>query len=240
MNEILSTVPLSLFDSLSTTLQIIVFVLLLTTENPIRNAVAYLIGLAGVYFLCGFGGYYALDALREIISRMFPYKNVPNRVYYQSEFFSGLILTAIGLWTFFRKKRAPRNRLIQWLLTKLIHMNGLFAFCIGGFISLVSFPGSIPYFLALTQYSALHLAVPGVLAYILFYNLIYASPMLLILGLYLYFREDTREYHDSLHEHARRLNLHLTTWTFVGFGLFAMLDAALFFTVGQAMIKRYF
>ena len=65
--------------------------------------------------------------------------------------------------------------------------------------------------------------------------------MILILLVYLAVRRDTDDYHDSLHEKAKILNLHLTAWTMVGFGLFSMLDAGCYFAIGHALFKeRYF
>ncbi|HXL72703.1 MAG TPA: hypothetical protein VN963_03675, partial [bacterium] len=73
------------------------------------------------------------------------------------------------------------------------------------------------------------------------YNVGYALPMILILLVYLMVRRDTEDYHDTLHEKAKMLNLHLTTWTLVGFGLFSMIDAGCYFALGHALLKeRYF
>ena len=87
MSAIPYTISLSLFDSLSTTLQIVIFILLLTMAKPLRNAFSYLAGLGGAYFACGLAGYLALDQLRFFLKRFFPSQaDMPNPVYYQSEF----------------------------------------------------------------------------------------------------------------------------------------------------------
>lgn len=236
------TLSVSLFDSLSTTLQIIVFVLLLTTVNPLRNALSYLVGLSGAYFICGFGGYFVLDQLRQLLNQLFPsYTSMPNAVYYQSEFLAGIIMMVIGLWFYFRKKKNQHGRVVTWIISKLKNMNIWFAFFIGVLVSVTSFPASIPYLVALGKYSTLNLSLPGVIGWILFYNIGYALPMILILAVYLYARRNIDFDHDTLHEHANRLNLHLTAWTMVGFGVLFMIDAGCFFTLGHALIKgRYF
>ena len=72
MSTIFYSLSLSLFDSLSTTQQIIIFVLLLTTAKPLRNALSYLAGLSGAYFVCGLAGYLALDELRVFLSKFSP------------------------------------------------------------------------------------------------------------------------------------------------------------------------
>jgi len=241
MSAILPTISLALFDSLSTTFQIVVFVLLLTTAKPLRNAFFYLAGLSGLYFLCGFGGYFALDQLRLFLKAALPSQaDVPSPVYYLSEFLMGLFFTALGQWYFYRNKKSRPSAKENWIISKLKTMNPWFAFCIGAFISVTSFPASPPYLLALGKYSALHLDLPAVTGFILFYNLVYASPMLLILAFYLVARRDTADYHDSLHEKAKLLNVHLTTWTLAGFGLFSMLDAGCYFVFGHALLKDRF
>jgi cytochrome c biogenesis protein CcdA len=199
------------------------------------------VGLSGAYFACGFAGYLALDELHVILGRLFPPRPIPNLVYYQSELLTGIIMAAIGLWIFFKKKRRPHGRLVTWIISKLTNMNLWFAFGIGAFISITSFPASIPYLVALGKYSTLRLNLSEVIGWILFYNLGYALPMILILAFYLKARRKIDFDHDTLHEHANTLNRHLTTWTMVGFGLLFMVDAGYYFTLGHALIKgRYF
>jgi cytochrome c biogenesis protein CcdA len=116
-------------------------------------------------------------------------------------------------------------------------MNSWVALGLGAFISVTSFPASPPYLLALGRYSALHLDLPAATGFILFYNLVYASPMILILAFYLAARRDSLEYHDSLHEKAKMLNVHLTAWTMAGFGIFSLVDAGCYFAFGHALLK---
>lgn len=233
---------MSLFDSLTTTQQIIIFTLLLTTAKPLRTALSFLTGLSGAYFACGIAGYLALDELRVFLSRFFPDNSaIPNPLYYQSEFLIGLIMVAVGIWFYFRKEKARPGRAENFILLKLRTMNSLFAFWLGVFLSVTSFPISVPYLVVLGGYSALHLDLLAVIGWVLLYNIGYASPMILILFVYLFARRDTDDYKDTLHEKASRLNVHLTTWVLVGFGLFSMIDAGCYFVFGQALLKgRYF
>jgi cytochrome c biogenesis protein CcdA len=120
-------------------------------------------------------------------------------------------------------------------------MNGAFAFGIGVFISVTSFPVSLPYIIALGKYSALHAGLFTASGYILLYNIGYALPMILVAIVYLIARRGIDDFHDTLHEKAKMLNVHLTTWTLAGFGIFSMIDAGCYFVVGHALIKgRYF
>jgi cytochrome c biogenesis protein CcdA len=241
MNTILFTLSISLFDSLSTTQQIIIFILLLTTVKPVRNALWYLAGLSGAYVACGIVGYQVLDQLSVFLARYFPSASaLPGPVYYQAEFFAGIIMTVLGIWYFRKKRHARPGRAQNMILAKLQSMNAFFAFCIGVFISVSSFPLSVPYLAALGKYTTLHLGLPAVTAYILLYNFGYALPMIIVLVVYLIARRDADYRTDSLHEKARVLNVQLTTWALAGFGLFSMVDAGCYFAIGRALIKGRF
>lgn len=242
MNTLFYSLWLSLFDSLTTTQQIILFVLLLTTAKPLRNSLSYLAGLSGAYFACGILGYLILDQLMIFLGKYFPSTTaLSNPRYYQSEFLMGLCMMVFGGWYFFWKKRQPLNRAENMFLLKLKTMNSLFAFGIGIFISLTSFPVAVPYLIALGKYSSLHLDLPSVSGFILIYNLGYASPMILILAVYLIALRNSEDSKDVLHQKAKMLNIHLITWTMIGFGLFSMIDAGCYFTLGHALIRgRYF
>ncbi len=242
MGPIFYTLSISLFDSLSTTQQIIIFVLLLTTEKPLRNSLSYLAGLSGAYCACGIAGYSALDQLRIFLSRFFPSTaNIPNPLYYQSEFLMGVIMTAIGIWYFRRKKHFRPGRSQNIILARLRSMNGYFAFGIGVFISVTSFPVSVPYLIALGRFATLRLGVPAAIGYILLYNIGYALPMMPVLIVYLVARRGADDFNDTLHEKANMLNVQLTTWAFAGFGVFSMIDSGCYFALGHALIKgRYF
>jgi len=214
----------------------------LTTVNPLRNAISYLAGLSGAYFICGVTGYLALDQLRLWLAPLLSSRaNVSDPQYYGSEFITGIIMTALGIWYFYWKKKRVWSNKENWVISKLKAMNSWFAFATGLFISVTSFPVSLPYLFALGKYASLHLEFQSVIALILLYNLGYALPMVLIFGVYLVARRGTDDYHDQLHEKAKMLNLHLTSWTMVGFGLFSMIDAGCYFILGQALLKeRYF
>jgi cytochrome c biogenesis protein CcdA len=233
---------MSLFDSVSTTQQIVIFILLLTTDKPLRNDCWYLAGLSGAYIACGIAGYCALDQLRVIIARFFPSSSgIPDPVYYQAEFISGIVMIALGYWYFRSRKRARPGRTENFILKRLKSMNGFVAFGIGAFISVSSFPMSVPYILSLEKYALLHMALPSAVGYVLLYNIGYALPMIIILVAYLVARRGLDFQHDALHEKARRLNIQLTTWALAGFGIFSVIDAGCFFAFGRALVKgRYY
>jgi hypothetical protein len=64
--------------------------------------------------------------------------------------------------------------------------------------------------------------------------------MLLVLALYLFARRGTGDVAATMHERARMLNIHLTTWAFAGFGAFSMVDSGCYFALGHALVKGRF
>jgi cytochrome c biogenesis protein CcdA len=242
MSTIPFTLTLSLFDSLSTAQQIIIFILLLTTLNPVRNSIAYLVGLSGAYIACGIGGYLALGKLHVFLSAYVPSTaNVPDALYYQSELVAGIVMTLIGAWYFSKKRHAPPDRVQNMMVSRFKSMSGLFAFLAGAFISASSFPVSIPYIIALDKYGALHTGLFDAMGNILLYNFGYALPMIAVFFAYLYARRRSDDLSDALQEKTRVLNVHLTTWAWAGLGIFSLMDALCYLITGQALVRgRYF
>ena len=242
MSTAFFTLSLSLFDSLSTAQQIVIFALLLTTINPLRNSMSYLAGLSLAYLACGIVGYLFIDQLVVFLGKYFPSTaNMSNTHYYQWEFFIGLAMTVFGVWYFYKKRHAPPSPSQNMLVASLKSMNSILAFCLGAFISVSSFPVSLPYIVALGKYSILHLKLTAVIGNILLYNIGYALPMIVILIIYLFVRRGVYNLSGSLQEKTHVLNIHLTTWTLVGVGVFSMIDAAWYFALGHALVNgRYF
>ncbi len=235
------TFTASLFDSLSTTFQIILFVLLLTTEKPVRNAMVYLAALSGSYFLCGFFGYFAIGQLRTLLKALTPQGPGSNTQYYQAEFIAGFLMVVGGIGYFFWKKKKGWSGSENKLIAKLKKMNSGAALGLGLFMSVSSFPVSVPYLLVLGKCAAAQLSLSSMTGMVLFYNFGYALPMLLIFLIYLAARRGVDDIHDQLHQKAHLLNLHLTAWTLVLFGIFSMIDSGSYFIFGVALIKeRYF
>lgn len=238
MSVISYTLTLSLFDSLSTSQQIIIFALLLTTLKPLRNSLSYLAGLSGSYLVCGVCGYLAIGRLRAFIGTYFnSTASMSDAVYYEVELVLGIVMVFIGAVYFFRKRRPAADRYQNIIVTRLKSMSSLFAFTLGAVISVTSFPLSIPYIIALGKYASLSESLPAAVGHILLYNIGYALPMIAILLIYLYARGRTDDINDALHEKTRLLNVHLTTWAWAGVGLFSMTDAGCFFALGHSLVK---
>jgi cytochrome c biogenesis protein CcdA len=208
----------------------------------LQNSISYLLGLSGSYFICGIAGYLLIDQLHVFLGKYFPSTaNMSNDHYYEFELITGLILTVFGVWYYSRKRNAPPGRTQNMLVARLKSINTVTAFLFGVIISVSSFPVSIPYILALGKYASLKMSRTAAFGNILLYNLGYALPMIVVLILYLFVRKRKEDLNNTLQEKTRVLNVQLTTWTLVGVGIFSMIDAGLYFIIGQALVKgRYF
>ena len=238
MSQYYYTVALSLFDSLTTAQQIVIFALLLSTAKPIRNSMAFLAGLSCSYFACGIAGYLAIDRLNSFLNKYFP--SISNTSYYQFEFITGIALVLFGIWYYRSNKNKGVGYAENLLFLRLKSMSSLFAFCIGAFISISTFPFSIPYIVALEKFATLHLSVSKAIGSILLYNIGYVFPMLVVFAFYIYIRNRANNLNVKIQEHTRLLNIHLTTWTSIGVGVFTIIDSGLYFTLGHALLKGRF
>jgi len=242
MSTVFFTFSLSLFDSLSTAQQIVVFALLLTTINPVRNSMSFLLGLSLAYLACGIVGHFFINQLLEILGKYFPSTaNMSNTHYYQWELFLGLAMAIFGFLYFLKKRHALPTPSQNMMIARLKSMNSFLAFVMGAFISVSSFPFSVPYIIALGKYSTLHLKPAVAIGNIILYNVGYALPMIVILIIYMFVRRNVNNLSGTLQEKTYKLNIHLTSWTLVGVGIFSMLDAACYLVLGHALVNgRYF
>lgn len=241
MDTISYTLALSLFDSLSTAQQIVIFALLLSTLSPVKNSLAFLGGLIGSYFICGILGFLALDRLMTFLNTYFPNTaSMSDTGYHQLELVTGMAMTAIGIWYYRKYRFAPPDQTHNLLVARLKSITAIFAFGLGVFISVSSFPFSIPYLIALGKYSALNLSIPSAAGSILLYNVGYAFPMLVIFAIYLVNRNKAGHSTGNLQEKTRILNIQLTTGTLVGVGLFTMTDAGFYFSFGRMLVNGRF
>jgi cytochrome c biogenesis protein CcdA len=233
---------LSLFDSFSTTSQIIIFALLLTTVNPVRNALSYLGGLVIAYFLCGLAGLKVLDVLLAVTGKLLPSSaNMPDSLYYQSQIFAGAVFIAIGIVYYIKKKNSDKPPVENMIILRLKNMNFFAAFALGAFISATSFPMALPYIAVLGKIAAMKSDFATDVFYIILYNFGYALPLIAVFLVYLVLRHRAEDFNDTLHVKVRILNLRLTAGIFVFIGMLTLADAVYFFITGHPFVKgRYY
>jgi len=243
LDQLFFIITVSLFDSFSTTQQIVIFVLIFTTANPVKNSISYLAGLTTSYFACGILGFMALDKLNVFIAKFFPlHAGVSDVKYYQMQILIGIIFAAIGVIYFIKKRNSTKPDVEHTIISRLKHMNWLVAFAIGVVISVIGFPLSLPYIAVLGKFALLKMSMPEVVSGVVLYNIFYALPMIVIFFVYFFTgAAESENIENRLKERARRLNLKLTSAMFVGLGLLSIADSLVYFLSGHPMLKnRYF
>jgi len=228
----------ALFDSVSTSLQILVLVFLFSTRKPIRTSLGFILGVSLAYFACGLVGLALVDHLNALVKLFLPDLDaVPDRAYYQAELVVGVGLTLAGpAWELWRR-RSGRPPLENRWIEVFKQMNLPVAFVVGALLSTTSFPAALPYVAALEKIAAAHLPGAGALTMVALYNLVYALPMLVPFLVFVVLREAVL---PRLHLHAQNLNRWLTIALLSGMGLFTVADAAAFFRTGHALMATRF
>ena len=221
--------------------QILIFIWLLATAKPIRNSLWFLAGLSSVYILCGYYGYLALDKLNNFLHTFFPNANsYPDGQYYPAQLIVGLIFVIGGIVYYNHQKKSTKLPKHHPILEKLKNINPLVSFLIGGFISVSGFPFALPYLgilEKLTKYSFSHFSILG---FVGIYNLAYALPMLIVLGIYLFFKYHVEDIENTLHLHAIKWNRIVNMLLFVGIGAIMMLDSIVFLVFNHPLFKSKF
>jgi hypothetical protein len=232
---VLLLLSLSLLDSLATTQQIVVFALFLTTPRARTNALAFLLGMSGAYLACGLAGWVCFAELQRLVHLLSPFDRASDASYYRDELLFGLGFAAFGLGYFLRFRGSRRDQSLP--TERLARLGPRAAFLLGAFLSGSSFPFAIPYLLALGRLIALHLSFPQAFGWLSLYGIGYALPLLPVLGVHLWARRNGRFLsQEALEVRARRIDLHLTSWTLVAVGLLSAVDAGAFFLTGRALL----
>lgn len=241
-DQLLFIIAVSLFDSFSTTQQIVIFVLILTTARPLRNSISYLAGLTAAYTVCGMAGYMVLDQLNAFASTFLTmHGGLSDTQYYQLQIFAGMVFAAIGIIYYAKKKNSTKPAMENVLISRLKHMNACVAFVIGAIISVTGFPLSLPYLAALGNFAFLKMSTPEVVASVLLYNAVYALPMMVILVIYVFTgAAESENIEGRLSERAKRLNLRLTSIMFAALGMLSIADALIYFLLGHPIFRDRF
>jgi len=228
----------ALFDSVSTSQQIIVLIFLFSTAKPIRTSLGFILGIALAYFACGLVGLAFVDQLNNLVKLFVPNLDaVTDAAYYQAELFLGILLAVAGPgWEWYRRRtnRPPmENRWIEVFK----RMNIPVAFLVGAVLSSTSFPAALPYIAAIEKIAAAHLSTGAAVGYISLYNLVYALPLLIPFGLFAVLKEAVL---PKLHLHAQTFNRWTTIVLLSGMGLFSVADAGWYFVTGHALMPSRF
>lgn len=219
----------SFYDGVSTSQQALFLILLLASAKPVRNSIAYTIGISAAYIACGIAGLFLADTLNAMVREFFPnLMNISSPSYYRAQMALGIILFISGpvYLLFIRTRKKQKENRFASIISRI---RPPAAFIIGAFISLTSFPVSLPYITAIEKIAV---SVNGKIlqsCYILLYNLVYILPVLLPFIAYLVLRGSIEGIEKKLHFHIARLNVILTFVMLSGMGLLIIADSASYF-----------
>ncbi|NNM54872.1 MAG: hypothetical protein HKM05_09140 [Spirochaetales bacterium] len=230
----------ALFDSLSTAIQIVIFVFLLSTRRPLAHALAFFAGTSLAYLACGLVFLYNREAVNAWLALFLPNMNsIPDPSYYGLQLAFGALCVVLGIVFAFRSQKQGLSPMFQRLTLLIRFLNPLTAFALGAFLSITGFPVSVPYLGALEKLGQAYGntgAWPGVL----YYNAIYAVPMLIPLILYLLLRNHVTDIEAKLHFHTPRWGSMVNSWLTALLGLVFVLDSAAYFGWGHALLPSRF
>lgn len=239
-NLLLFILTTATLDSFYTTQQIVVAVLLLSTLKPVQNSLAFFAGVTLTYLACGVAGFMLLDQLNALLKSLFPQlMNMNDASYYQAQFLTGILLFISGpVYILFQKMRggtARENKIIMGLK----RVNRRLSFIFGALITFLGFPASILYLGTLEKLKIAVHSNSEAFLYLVWYNLVYAVPMVIPFILFLIMRGKVENLEQKLHLHVYRWNNILTVLLFGIMGALLIADSSAYFIAGKAIFKGH-
>jgi cytochrome c biogenesis protein CcdA len=234
-------ITVALFDSFSTAQQLIIFILLLATNKPIKNSLSFLCGLTGIYLIFGIIGYLQIGKLNELLSSFFPsISDISDPTYYKIQLIAGIIFFISGPLYYYFKRKSKKPSMENQIISAFKNINPRISFIIGTVISLTCLPVSIPYFGAIEKLSSAGLTNFQAFVYITFYNFIYISPIIIAFGFYMIFRKKIIGIEEKLKTKANTWNIILMVLILSGTGLLFIIDSGVYYIFAEPMIKSRF
>ncbi len=227
----------ALIDGITTTQQVVLFGLLLSTEKPAGNSGWFIIGISSLYFICGLAGYIFINTLNDFIGRFFKYYGIPDRVYYFAGAVAGIIIiAALPVWIIIGKSRKAKPR-SHPLFDKIKRFNPSISFLLGAFISVSGFPTAVLYIGTIVKLFSANTPLPAAVVFIAYYNILYALPMALPFAIFLIFRDRFEGMGKMLHIHVIKWNSVLTFIILSVSGLLLLVNSIAFFETGKPIIS---
>lgn len=231
----------ALFDSFSTAQQLIIFILLLATNKPVKNSMAFLTGLTLIYLVFGVLGYSQVGNINNFLGSFFPsMSEISDQSYYKIQMIAGIIFFLSGPLYYYFKRRSHKPSMENRIISGFRNINPTISFMIGAIISITCLPVSIPYFGAIEKLSAAHISNLSAYGFITFYNLVYISPMLISFCIYLIFKKKISDIEEKLKAKANSWNIILMVLILSGTGLLFIIDSSVYYIWAEPVLKSRF
>ncbi len=185
MIELLATLaPIALIDSLSVVpVAMIPLLILLGEKRPLAGSLSFIAGIVLTYLPFGLLLLFGLDTLFDSLTRTFTewWSKEPDLGEIALEIIAGLAMLWLG-YGLLRKKRETGETKAE---PARKGMTPVQAFALAAFINVSGLWGALPYFAAIAQILKEDLSNGGMVSALLFYNLVFALPLLAFPVLYL-------------------------------------------------------
>jgi threonine/homoserine/homoserine lactone efflux protein len=221
MNEIwMALAPILLADVLNPVL-FAFMVYAVSTQRPIINSTAILLGHTLAYFSAGIIIALGLERISVRLAN-------PHSI----DFIISLLIGILLLWVAFRstkktdKQQNKKN-------TKLTPFKAL---CLGAVVNFVGIPFALPYFAALDQILKANLAMTDSLLILISYNLLYALPFVIVPILVIVIGERSKPLLQRINDLLARFSSFLMPVLLLLVGVFLISDAITYFLTGKGLV----
>jgi cytochrome c biogenesis protein CcdA len=218
----ISLTLLGLVDSLNPA-TIIAMVFLLSTAQPLPRTTSFLLGVGATYLLCGLLIYLGFGAVFDYIQNFF--KGTGG---YIAKAVLGVVLVGASLYLHYQ----PQNT--DFKTPASIHPGATFVF---GVVSTISdMPTAFPYLVALERISAFNPDIVTTILLLLFYNILYALPALILLFSYLLARRHAATVIENIKGFFQRWMKPVSVVALSIFGVLLLVDSGAFFVSGDGLL----
>jgi hypothetical protein len=201
----------------------------LTSERPFAASLAVLVGHMVAYFLAGVLIVVGpVDVLARWLAPFIDWFNNPVAIDYVMGFFLGILLLTVS-WKWKMAPPTPSENKTQAVSGGLIR-----AFGFGAVINFVGIPFALPYFAFINQLYKLD--VEHKLTTLLFYNIAYAIPFLLVPLALTIFGRSAMPTLQLINQKVEKYATYILPAIIGLLGLAMVIDALLFFATGQGLI----
>ncbi len=221
MNETWLTLAPILFVDVLNPVLFAVMVYAVSTQQPIINSTAIVLGHTLAYFSAGI--IIALG-LERIINRL----ENPHHI----DFIISLLIGILLLWVTFssNKKTSQQQNKNNTDLTPFKALG------LGAVVNFVGIPFALPYFAVLDQILKADLAMPESLLILAIYNLLYALPFVIVPLLVITIGERSKPILLRINDSLERFSSFLMPVLLSLVGIFLISDAITYFVTGQGLV----
>jgi cytochrome c biogenesis protein CcdA len=213
---------LGLLDSLNPA-TIIAMVFLLSTTNPLPRTISFLLGVGVTYFVCGllihFGFSSVFDYAQNFLASTWGYV---------VKALLGVVLVVTSSWLCYKKSETNTKT------PTAIHPAATFIFGVTSTVS--DMPTAFPYLVALERISTINPDFITTFIFLVYYNILYALPALVLLFSYLLARKHAATVIDNIKRFFQRWIKPVSVVALSIFGVLLLVDSGAFFVSGDGIL----